>query len=69
MKQELLDSESVIGSKSLYGPVNVAVGLALGRNNVLIGICKALHDEYSVCKLKISVTVSVAPFLFGDFSL
>ena len=47
MQQELLYGVSVSGGKSLYGPVNVAVVLALWGNNILVGICKALHYEYT----------------------
>ena len=68
MEQILLDLQSIICCESNNIIINIAVELTLicdrlvsfSANAILIGVCKALHDENSICKLYNSIAVSIA---------
>jgi hypothetical protein len=77
LEQVSLNEKCVIGGKSLCGLVYVAVFLALVGKvlvggaccAVFIGICKALHDENSVCQLDIAVAVGIAQLQLTELAL
>jgi hypothetical protein len=65
VEEILLNKEGVICSKTHCGLVNVGIGSAKFCNGISVGIGEHLHDEDSVRKLDIAVTVGVAE-LFGN---
>ena len=70
LEEVLLYFYRIVACEALCSCFNVAVEPAiLGEvlvcravDAVLVGICKSLHDEHSVCQLDLTVTVCIAPY-------